>query len=100
MVEKTLEQLLSEQAVLNARIAQVKSAGRDQALNTIRGLLSKYDDISANEVFGKPGKVGKEGKLRPSVAPKYRNPETGATWSGRGKPPKWIAGQDRSHFGV
>ncbi len=22
--------------------------------------------------------------------PKYRNPETGATWTGRGKPPNWI----------
>jgi len=25
-----------------------------------------------------------------AVKPKYRNPTTGATWSGRGKPPNWI----------
>jgi len=24
------------------------------------------------------------------VPPKYRHPETGDTWTGRGKPPKWI----------
>jgi DNA-binding protein H-NS len=24
------------------------------------------------------------------LAPKYRNPETGKTWSGRGKRPQWI----------
>lgn len=26
-----------------------------------------------------------------AVAPKYRNAETGDTWSGRGKPPRWLA---------
>ena len=25
------------------------------------------------------------------VAPKYRDPATGETWSGRGKAPKWLA---------
>ncbi len=24
------------------------------------------------------------------VAPKYRHPETGETWTGRGKPPRWL----------
>lgn len=40
---------------------------------------------------------------RTPVPPKYRNPETGATWSGRGKPPRWVsdaeaAGQSRDSF--
>lgn len=40
---------------------------------------------------------------RKPVPPKYRNPETGATWSGRGKPPRWIsdaegAGASRDSF--
>ena len=31
--------------------------------------------------------------------PKYRDPATGKTWTGRGKPPTWIAGaQDRGAF--
>jgi len=32
------------------------------------------------------------------VAPKYRDPATGKTWTGRGKAPKWIDGKDRSKF--
>jgi len=37
------------------------------------------------------------------VEPKYRHPETGATWSGRGKPPRWLstaeeAGASRASF--
>jgi len=34
-----------------------------------------------------------------SVPPKYRDPATGATWTGRGLPPAWIASaKDRSKF--
>ncbi|RQR65733.1 H-NS histone family protein [Burkholderia sp. Bp9125] len=34
-----------------------------------------------------------------SVPPKYRDPETGATWTGRGLPPAWIASaKDRNKF--
>ncbi|KWF95449.1 hypothetical protein WL93_00095 [Burkholderia diffusa] len=32
------------------------------------------------------------------VRPKYWNPETGATWSGRGREPRWIQGKDRQQF--
>ncbi|KVN34404.1 H-NS histone [Burkholderia pyrrocinia] len=32
------------------------------------------------------------------VSPKYWNPQTGATWSGRGRTPKWLVGQDLSQF--
>ncbi|MFM2323494.1 MAG: hypothetical protein RL244_373, partial [Pseudomonadota bacterium] len=32
------------------------------------------------------------------VAPKYRNNETGETWTGRGKPPRWIQDKNREDF--
>src|SRR5690606_1889877 len=28
------------------------------------------------------------------VAPKYRHPKTGETWSGRGKAPRWITAEE------
>jgi DNA-binding protein H-NS len=31
-------------------------------------------------------------------APKFRDPESGATWTGRGKPPNWIKGKERAGF--
>ena len=34
------------------------------------------------------------------VAAKYRDPATGATWTGRGVAPKWIAGKDRVQFAI
>ncbi len=32
------------------------------------------------------------------VAPKFRNPETGDMWTGRGREPTWIKGKDREEF--
>jgi DNA-binding protein H-NS len=32
------------------------------------------------------------------IAPKYRDPESGATWSGLARPPAWIRDRDRSAF--
>ncbi len=48
---------------------------------------------------GKPKAV----KARKPVAAKYRNAETNEAWSGRGKPPKWLAaleaeGRKREEF--
>ncbi|MGF6267011.1 DNA-binding protein H-NS [Paraburkholderia youngii] len=45
-------------------------------------------------------KAGKAGNyVRGSQAPKYRDPRSGATWSGRGRAPAWIAGaKDRAAF--
>ncbi|WP_425126899.1 H-NS histone family protein [Burkholderia cepacia] len=34
------------------------------------------------------------------VFAKYRNPETGETWSGRGRAPVWIAVQNRKQFRI
>lgn len=31
---------------------------------------------------------------------RYRNPETGQTWCGFGRPPNWIRGEDRDKYRV
>ncbi|SDI70107.1 DNA-binding protein H-NS [Paraburkholderia steynii] len=45
-------------------------------------------------------KVGQTGNyVRGPQAPKYRDPKTGATWSGRGPAPAWLVGvKDRTAF--
>ncbi len=42
--------------------------------------------------------AGKSAGKGQKVAPKYRDPESGKTWTGRGVAPKWIAGKDREAF--
>lgn len=41
--------------------------------------------------------------VKRTVPPKYKHPETGATWTGRGKAPRWVteaeaAGKSREQF--
>lgn len=49
------------------------------------------------------GGAAKKPGTRKSVAAKYRHPATGETWSGRGRPPHWLAdevakGKKREEF--
>ena len=32
------------------------------------------------------------------LEPKYRDPETGKTWAGRGRLPSWLVGKDKEAF--
>ncbi|RQT71093.1 H-NS histone family protein [Burkholderia cepacia] len=34
------------------------------------------------------------------IQPKFWNPETGETWAGRGKTPKWLVGKDIEKFRI
>lgn len=39
---------------------------------------------------------GKPRRKYPQVLPKYRNPQTAETWSGRGKRPRWLVAAIKS----
>ena len=57
---------------------------------------------SRSSTTGRPARAaGTEAKR--TVPPKYKHPHTGATWTGRGKAPRWIseaesAGKSRDQF--
>ncbi|WP_230949001.1 H-NS histone family protein [Burkholderia diffusa] len=71
-----------------------KGTERATALSDVLRLVSEFD-ISSREIYGVPRKSTRR---RPD--PKYRDPETGATWRGRGRPPTWIDGKDRVPFEI
>lgn len=39
-------------------------------------------------------KVAAAPAVKRQVAPKYRDPKSGETWSGRGKAPRWLAAEE------
>ncbi|KAA9155708.1 H-NS histone family protein [Delftia sp. BR1] len=87
------QNLLARKAELEAQIAAAQAEAKAQAVAQARALIHEHG-LTAADVFppAKPkGSVG---------APKYRDPATGATWTGRGKPPNWIAGKDRTPFQI
>lgn len=88
---KTYKELLVEKRELDARIASVLDVERGKAISTIRDLMAQFD-IGADELVSK---IDSRGGPQPA---KYRDPESGATWSGRGREPRWLAGKDREAF--
>ena len=92
----TLAQLIEQRAALEAQIEAARKAEIADAVDRVRALVAEYG-LTADDVFG-GAKRGPKAGGRSTVAPKYRDPATGATWTGRGKAPKWIDGKDRAQF--
>ena len=79
-------------------LEQVRATGRDAGLREARQLVAEFG-LSEADVFGQAARAAAAKRDRRAVVkPKYRNPDTGVTWTGRGKPPAWIAGKDYAQF--
>jgi DNA-binding protein H-NS len=89
------KELLEQRAALERQIAAVRDAEAADALQKIRALVETYG-LTHEDVF--PAAAPQSTKRQ--IAPKYRDPATGLTWTGRGKPPIWIKGQERSQFEI
>jgi len=91
--------LVKMQRELDEKIAIARRQEKATAIESIRKIMDEYG-IDPAELLPTRGRRGVSGgaDARRRVAPKYRNPKTGATWSGRGKAPLWMAGQDREKF--
>ncbi len=100
----TLENVQAKIARLQAQaeaLAAKQSAG---VIAKIRDIMEKHGltvaDIAAHTGGKKRGrKPGAAAVARPAAAAKYRHPKTGATWTGHGRAPAWIASaRDRTKF--
>jgi DNA-binding protein H-NS len=85
-------ELLAQHAEIEKQIQQARNVERKAAIEQINTLMAEFD-INPQEI----GRKRAPSSLRP-VPAKYRDPQSGATWSGRGKPPFWIKDQERTAF--
>jgi DNA-binding protein H-NS len=104
-IEKEINKLQKK-----AEILQTKR--RKPVISSIITSMREYDitpeEIAAAYGAGKTGrattaaagrrKAGPAARpanaAKRAVAPKYRHPQTGETWSGRGKAPRWLAAEE------
>lgn len=85
----SLDQLLHAKAELDARIEQIQREEKAMAIASISALMQSHGVTLAD--------LGAT-KRRVSVGlAKYRDPLSGKTWTGRGRPPAWIAGDKESY---
>lgn len=90
-----LKQLLEQREALDKAILVARQNEIATAVAQVRALISEYK-LTVQDVF--PGKSSRLVKTNIKVAAKYRDPNTGQTWTGRGKAPKWIENKDRNEF--
>ena len=86
----TLQELLAQKATLEKQIAETQRQERADAIAKVKSLMAEYG-LTAADIVGKTGAAAP--KAPPSgkkVAPKFRNPDSGETWTGRGLQPNWL----------
>jgi DNA-binding protein H-NS len=113
----TLEQIHERMKKLQAQAESMIARRAQSVLGDIRKLMEEHGittaDINAHSAAKqKPGrsaanapesaikrKVVTRSVAKGKLPPKYLDPKTGATWSGKARPPSWIAHlKDRSKF--
>ena len=98
-------ELQKQIAALQEKATLLMMEGRAKAIEDIRQLVKVYE-IRADELgypvpTPAPRRERKPEKRRdrtPKGEPKYRDPVSGATWTGSGRTPNWIAGKNWDDF--
>lgn len=88
------KELLQQREALEQQINAAREAELKEVKAKVKEMIEAYG-LTQADIFPAAGASSRKGSV---VAPKYRDPATGKTWTGRGKPPTWISGQDRDQF--
>jgi DNA-binding protein H-NS len=83
-----IQDLLKQKADLEAQIEALKKEHQADAIKQCKEIIASHD-LTADQLFGK--KVKQE---KPAGIPKYTDPATGKTWTGRGRQPNWFKTND------
>ena len=67
------------------------------AIKTIKDMMQLHG-ITVEDLAG--GSRAKSVKVKSSVPAQFKNSETGETWTGHGRAPRWLDGKDREQFRI
>ncbi|CAB3755531.1 H-NS family nucleoid-associated regulatory protein [Paraburkholderia humisilvae] len=91
----TYKQLTAQLEKLHKEMSMARDKEVMQAIADIKEKIAEYG-ITAEELGFSSKK--RSAARKPALPPKYQNPKTGETWSGRGRAPGWLAGKNRDRF--
>lgn len=92
----TYRQLTAQLERLQQKIDKEREKAIADAIAAIRAKIVEFD-ITAEELGFRPISAAAAAKPKRPLPPKYLNPKTGETWSGRGRAPAWL-GKNRARF--
>src|SRR5579862_8295776 len=84
----SLSELIALQQSLERQIRNMRLSQKANAVARVRELMAEHGLTAADIDHGV---TTQRREARSKVPAKFRDPETGVTWSGRGLKPKWLA---------
>jgi DNA-binding protein H-NS len=97
----TYKQLLAQKEALEAQLEEVRATEVSGVIEQIRALMEQYglsvEDLQGRRRRGRPAGSGAPKAAKEPLPPKYLDPKTGKTWSGRGRGPAWL-GKNPNRF--
>jgi DNA-binding protein H-NS len=87
------QDILKQIENLQQQAEEVRKQELAGAIAEVKRIMAQYDLTAADLGFG--ARVGKA-KVKNAVAPKYRDPASGSTWTGRGRRPAWVVALEAS----
>lgn len=91
------KELLQQREALEQKIGEARKRELSDAVAQVRSLINEFK-LTQEDIFS--GGRKKNSSAGGTVAAKYRDPASGSTWTGRGKPPLWIKDKDRSQYEI
>ncbi len=95
---------MSQYAKIKAQIVELQAQAEEvrrqeiaAVVAELQGKIAEYGLTAQDLGCAERARRGRPPKKGPLPA-KYRDPKSGNTWSGRGKPPHWIVGKNRERF--
>jgi len=88
-----VEQIAKLQSLAEA----ARQAEINDAIKKIKELMQVHG-VSIEDLSS--GSRAKPAKAKGTVAAQYKNSETGETWTGRGRAPRWLDGKDKEQFRI
>lgn len=89
MATLSLKELLEQKAALEQQIQDLQQTSRAEAIAEVKRIMAEagltVSDLGQQDRAAKPSKV-----TGTKVAAKYRDPSSGASWTGRGLKPRWL----------
>lgn len=82
-----LQAMLAQRAALDQQIIDAQRQLKSSAIAQCKALMAEHG-LTLADLGGRAGPTA--GRTTGKVPPKYRHPDSGETWSGRGLQPKWL----------
>ncbi|WP_455281624.1 H-NS histone family protein [Cupriavidus necator] len=93
------KELIAQKEALEAQLDQARANEVAGVIERIQTWMAEYDltiDDITKRRRGRPAGSA-AAKPKSELPPKYRDPKTGKTWSGRGRAPAWL-GKNPNRF--